>query len=98
MSHPGAAPSGPEEELLRSEEVRQLKDMLRRLPPEQRDMVSLRSFPAPPQVVHIGVVGDAKEPNRKGSIAPVFRKVFHRLQKDRRGKVVGVPGIIHAVA
>ncbi|HHW42850.1 sigma-70 family RNA polymerase sigma factor [Desulfofundulus thermobenzoicus] len=42
MSHLGAAPSGPEEEFLRSEEVRQLKDMLRRLPPEQRDVVSLR--------------------------------------------------------
>lgn len=38
----GTAPSGPEEELLRSEEARQLKDMLRRLPPEQRDVVSLR--------------------------------------------------------
>lgn len=38
----GAAPSGPEEELLRDEEVRQLRAMLWRLPPEQRDVVSLR--------------------------------------------------------
>lgn len=39
---PDAASSGPEEELLRDEEVRQLRDMLWRLPPEQRDVVSLR--------------------------------------------------------
>jgi len=42
MAHLGAALSGPEEELLRNEEVRQLKDMLWRLSPEQRDVVSLR--------------------------------------------------------
>lgn len=38
----GAALSGPEEELLRDEEVRHLREMLWRLPPEQRDVVSLR--------------------------------------------------------
>ncbi len=35
-------PSAPEEELLRNEEVRQLREVLRRLAPEQRDVVSLR--------------------------------------------------------
>lgn len=42
MASLGAVLSGPEEELLRNEEVRQLKDMLWRLSPEQRDVVSLR--------------------------------------------------------
>lgn len=37
----GAEP-GPEEELLRNEDVRQLQEMLWRLAPEQRDVVSLR--------------------------------------------------------
>jgi len=35
-------PSAPEEELLRNEEVRQLREVLWRLTPEQRDVVSLR--------------------------------------------------------
>lgn len=34
--------TGPEEELLRDEEVRQLREMLWKLPPEHRDVVSLR--------------------------------------------------------
>lgn len=42
MTIPGTASSGPEEELLRDEEVRQLREMLCLLPPEQRDVVSLR--------------------------------------------------------
>jgi len=37
-----APPSGPEEELLRDEEVKQLRNMLWRLAPEQRDVLSLR--------------------------------------------------------
>jgi len=37
-----APPAGPEEELLRDEEARQLRDMLWLLAPEQRDVVSLR--------------------------------------------------------
>lgn len=39
---PDATQSGPEEELLQDEEVKLLRDMLGRLPPEQRDVVSLR--------------------------------------------------------
>lgn len=41
ISLSGAGP-GPEEELLRGEEVKQLREMLWRLAPEQRDVVSLR--------------------------------------------------------
>ena len=37
-----SAPSAPEDELLREEEVRQLREMLWRLSPEQRDVISLR--------------------------------------------------------
>lgn len=42
VTYPVAAQSGPEEELLRDEEARLLREMLWRLPPEQRDVVSLR--------------------------------------------------------
>ncbi len=37
-----AVSPGPEEDLLRSEEERQLRDMLKRLTPEQQDVISLR--------------------------------------------------------
>ncbi|OAT85030.1 RNA polymerase subunit sigma-24 [Desulfotomaculum copahuensis] len=74
------APSGPEEALLHTEEVRQLKDMLRRLPPEQRDVISLR------------YAGELKF----GQIAPVLgkseaavRMIHHRALKTLRANYSG---------
>ncbi|OPY61095.1 MAG: RNA polymerase sigma factor [Pelotomaculum sp. PtaU1.Bin065] len=42
MVFSGSTQTSPEDELLQDEEVRLLRDMLGRLPPEQRDVVSLR--------------------------------------------------------
>lgn len=75
MSHPGAATSGPEEELLRSEEVRQLKDMLRRLPPEQRDVVSLR---------YAGELKFSQIAQVLGKSTAAVRMIHHRALKALR--------------
>jgi len=42
MVFSGSTQTSPEDELLQDEEVKLLRDMLGRLPPEQRDVVSLR--------------------------------------------------------
>lgn len=74
------APAGPEEALLHTEELRQLKDMLRRLPLEQRDVISLR------------YAGELKF----GQIAPVLgkseaavRMIHHRALKTLRANYSG---------
>lgn len=74
LSGPGP---GPEEELLRDEEVRQLREMLWRLAPEQRDVVSLR-YAGELKFSQIALVLDKTE--------SAVRMIHHRALKALRSQ------------
>jgi len=73
----GSAQSSPEEELLQDEEVRLLRDMLGRLPPEQRDVVSLR---------YAGELRFGQIAQVLGKTEPAVRMIHYRALKALRNE------------
>ena len=70
-----ATPAGPEEELLREEEARRLREMLCMLAPEQRDVISLR-YAGELKFGQIALV--------LGKTEPAVRMIHHRALKALR--------------
>ncbi|MDF9408362.1 sigma-70 family RNA polymerase sigma factor [Pelotomaculum isophthalicicum JI] len=74
---PNAIQSSPEEELLQDEEVKLLRDMLGRLPPEQRDVVSLR---------YAGELRFGQIAQVLGKTEPAVRMIHYRALKALRNE------------
>lgn len=75
LTHLGGGGVGPEEQMLRSEETGLLRGMLKRLAPEQRDVISLR---------YAGELRFGQIAKVLGKSEPAVRMIHHRALKALR--------------